>query len=337
MSQITTTRNQLRISLLALVVLFAGGTAGYMAIGGRSLFEALYITVVILTTVGLKEGGEQLSNAELAWSMMLMLIGIGAVLYTTSIVVAFVIDGNMQALLGRRQQMNRINSLKDHFIVIGFGRMGQALCQTLNYREVPFVLIDTREERLHEAEELGYLCFHGDAMQEMTLLTVGVDRAKGLATCLPDDARNVFVTLTARSLNDGLTIIARAEEVETERKMMRAGASRVICPPLIGASRVTDLLLNPAVEEMLELDGHWPDLELSKLSIQRFPGAVGKTIGDLKLGDDVIVAAVASADGTRRINPTPDTQLVEGDEIVVVGASGCINQTVQRLGGEQAA
>ena len=147
----------------------------------------------------------------------------------------------------------------------------------------------------------------------------------------------MFVTLTARSLNDGLTIIARAEEVETERKMMRAGASRVICPPLIGASRVTDLLLNPAVEEMLELDGHWPDLELSKLSIQRFPGAVGKTIGDLKLGDDVIVAAVASADGTRRINPTPDTQLVEGDEIVVVGASGCINQTVQRLGGEQAA
>lgn len=338
MDSLNSTRNQMRLSMCLLVLLFIIGTAGYVLIGGRSLFEALYITVVILTTVGLKEGGEQLSNAELAWSMVLMLVGIGTVLYTTSIVVAFFVDGQMRTLLGRRQQMNRINSLDGHFIVIGFGRMGQAICQTLHYKDTPFVLIETREDRIAQAQGLGYLCHQGDAMQEMTLLQVGVDRANGLATCLPDDASNVFVTLTARSMNEQLMIVARAESTETERKMMRAGATRVICPPVIGASRVTDMLLNPAVEEMLELDGHWPDLELSKLSMQRFPAAVGQTIGELILAeDDVMVAAIVSADGTRKLHPPADTVLDAGDEIVIVCATGCIGDTVQRLSGKAAA
>jgi voltage-gated potassium channel len=301
--------------------------------GDRSAFESLYLATVILTTVGMKEGGTQMNDAEKAWSVLLMITGIGTALYATGNIVAFFIDGQIRAMFGRRQLMSRINKLNDHVIVVGYGRIGRSICQSLAYRGVPFVVVDHDDERLADADAHGMLYMRGDAMHEEVLIEAGIDRARGLASCLHDDAGNVFVTLTARSFNEKLHIIARAENARSELKMIRAGASRVICPSLISASRMTHLLINPVVEEILELDGHWPDLEITKLAMHRFPGAAGKTIDQLNLSQHgaAVVLAVVSPDGTRRIHPAPDTVLDEHDEVVIAGDAGCVTQVVRTL------
>jgi len=324
---------QLRISLCILIGLFAVGALGFWHLGGRSAFESLYLATVILTTVGLKEGGAELNDAEKAWCVLLMITGIGTALYATGNVVAFFIDGQIRSMLGRRQLMSRINQLRDHVIVIGFGRIGQAICQTLAYKDVPFVIIDNDDERLAEMDAMGMLYLRGDAMHEEVLMEAGIDRARGLATCLKEDADNVFVTLTARGFNEKLHIITRAEQARSEIKMLRAGASRVICPSRISASRMANLLINPVVEEILELDGQWPDLEITKLAMRRFPGAAGMTLEQLKLSQhgSVVVLAVVSTDGTRRIHPSPDTVLDEHDEVVIAGDAGCVTQVVRTL------
>lgn len=319
--------------LLALTLLM--GTLGFIACG-RDVWHAAYQTVVVLTTVGM-EGPE--SESERVWSMFLMVAGVGVVLYATGNVVAFFVDGQIRAVFGRRQLMHTIDKLKGHYIIVGFGRMGRALCTTLQYKDVPFVLVESDEKRIQDADEMGYLYVRGDGMLEQSLIAAGIDRATGLATCLPNDASNVFVTLTARGVNERMTIIARAEAIETELKLKRAGATRVICPPVLGAGRVTDMLLNPVAEEMLELDGHWPDLELSKLSMHHFPTAIDRPLRDIfeKVGMEVMVAAIVSVDGTRVFNPEPDVTLRAGDEIVVVGPHGSLEQTVGSLRGEKAA
>jgi voltage-gated potassium channel len=324
---------QLRISLCILIGLFGIGALGFWVFGDRSPFDALYLATVILTTVGLKEGGADLNDAEKAWSVLLMITGIGTALYATGNIVAFFIDGQIRSMFGRRQLMSRINQLRDHVIVIGFGRIGQAICQTLAYKGVPFVIIDNDDERLVMADTMGMLYLRGDAMHEEVLVQAGLDRARGLASCLKQDADNVFVTLTARGFNEKLHIITRAEQARSELKMIRAGASRVICPSRISASRMTHLLINPAVEEILELDGHWPDLEVTKLAMKRFPAAAGMTLEQLDLSrhGSAVVLAVVNSDGTRRIYPCPDTVLDANDEVVIAGDAGCVTQVVRTL------
>lgn len=332
-------KKQLRNSLFVLIALFGVGALGFSLLGNRDPFESLFLATVILTTVGLKEGGADFNNAEKVWCVLLMIMGIGAALYATGNIVAFFIDGQIRAMFGRRQQMSKINHLKDHVVVIGFGRMGRAICQTLTYRGIPFVLIDNNEHTLAEVDALGYLYHNGDAMHEQTLFMAGIDRARGLATCLSEDADNVFVTLTARSLNERMHIISRSEDVRSEVKMVRAGANRVICAPVIGASRMTHLLLNPVVDEFLELDGHWPDIEITKLSLRRFPEAVGKTLAELSLTKTgaAVVIAIVSPDGTRRLNPEPDTELQEGDEFVIAGSQGSLAGIIASMGKVKAA
>ena len=224
-------RRQLTVSLVSLVVLLLVGTAGFRIIGDqRGLFDSVYLTVVILTTVGMKEGGMKLTGPEQAWALILMMTGISAVLYLGSNLVAFFVDGDLRRLLGKRQLQKKISHLHNHIVVCGFGRMGRALCERLTNTGVPFVLIESEADRTAEADEMGYLYLPGDAMSEEVMRQARVDRARGLASCLRSDADNVFVTLTARSLNDQMTIIARAEKTDTEAKLKRAGANRVICP-----------------------------------------------------------------------------------------------------------
>ncbi len=330
------TLRQLRLSLLILVGITLLGTAGMMVAGDRSPLEALYFTVIILTTVGM-EG--PVSDAERWWSLLLMVGGIGTMLYATGHMVSFVVEGHLKQLIGRRKVTERIHKLNGHFIVVGFGRMGQALCSTLAYRGQAFVLIEVDERRLRDAEELDYLCIEGNAMQDAILEEAGVSRAKGLVTCLPDDADNVLISLTARGMKPDLNITARCDEAGTEPKLRRAGADRVICPAVIGAARASDQLLNPQVDDMLELDGHWPDLELSRVSLSRFPGFKAGTVGDLNglIGVRTIVVSLIRSDGTRVLHPEAATDICRDDQIVIIGGTGCVNELVSSLGKSRAA
>ena len=323
------------LSFVVLVLLLLVGTAGFRFIGEqRSLFEAVYLTVLILTTVGMKGASIELSRPEQVWALILMMTGISAVLYLGSILVAFFINGDMRRLLGKRQLQKKISHLHDHIVVCGFGRMGRVLCERLTNMGVPFVLVENNPEHTATADQLGYMYLLGDAMSEEMLEQARVDRARGLASCLRSDADNVFVALTARSLNEKLTIIARAEKTDAESKLKRAGANRVICPPVLGANRVTTMLLHPGIDELLELAVHGRDLAITKICLTQLPAAVGRTLRELSLPAQagMMVVAVIHDDGSREFNPPPDSRLEENDELIVIGPQGGVDKMFEILG-----
>jgi len=233
------TRRKLIVSVVVLIALLVVGAAGFYLLGdGRTPFQALYVTVVILTTVGMKEGSVQLNEGEQVWAIVLMLVGISTALYVAGNLVAFIIEGDLRRILGRRHLQKQIEHLDSHYIVCGFGRMGRALCESLAENNVPFIVVDFDQSLMMDADELGYLYLVGDAMSEQVLYRARVQQAAGLAACLATDADNVFVTLTARGLNAELTIIARAETPSTEPKLKQAGANEVVLPANIGATRI---------------------------------------------------------------------------------------------------
>lgn len=324
------------LSALLLVGLIVVGAAGLIVLGDRGVFEAFYLTVVILTTVGM-EGPD--SDIERAWGLFLMIAGVGTVIYATGQVVSFLIEGQLREMIGRHKVNEQIRKLDGHQIVVGFGRMGQALCATLAYHDRAFVLIENCKERLAVAEELGYLTVSGDATEDLTLVHAGIDHASGLASCLPRDADNVFVALTARGLGPELHITARCEDAATDPKLRRAGADRVICPAVIGAQRASDHLLNPQVDEMIELDGEWPDLEVAMIKLDRFPDTALTTVSDLHeaLGERTSIVALIRADGSRTLRPSEGMPVNATDQLIIVGNSGSTGRVVRKLEANRAA
>lgn len=327
---IESSARQLWISLLILVGLTLLGAVGLMLTGDDGFFRSLYLSVIILTTVGMEA---PTSEGQRVWALLLMIGGVGTVLYATGHMVSFVVEGNLKQMIGRRKVTASIHKLDGHFIVVGFGRMGQALCATLSYRDQPFVLIESDQRNIRDAEELGYLCIEGNANHDRILFEAGIDRAQGLVTCLSDDADNVLITLSARGLQPELSITARCDEAQTEPKLRRAGANRVICPAVIGAARATDQILNPQVDDMLELDGLWPDLELSRISLNKFPGFTPRTLADVKqmICERTIIAALVRSDGSRVINPSPEELVEPEDQIIFIGGSGSVHRMVDVL------
>jgi len=329
-------KRRLFMSLGMLNALLVVGTAGFWLLGnGRNLFESIYLTVVILTTVGMKEGGQHLSQIEQAWAMMLMLVGISAVLYAGGILVAFLIDGELQRLFGRRQLLNKIRQLKEHVIICGFGQMGQALCATMKTKGIGFVIIDNNPDLMEQADRLGYLYIQGDALSEETLRSAQIDTAQGLAACLDTDADNVLTTLSARGLNEALMIISRAEHQETESKLCRAGANRVICPAVLSAIRATNMLLQSAAEELLEsVMSEHTDLTISRVELAQLPAAIGRSLKELSLPAEtgIMVVAVVHPGQKRQFNPPPDLILAQDDQIIVIGPTSGVDKMIQLLG-----
>ncbi len=327
-------RGSLIRAALLLVFLLIIGTIGFLIVGDRTVFEAMYATVVILTTVGMKEASMTFSQPEQVWSFVLMLAGIFTAFYAGANLVAFFVEGDLNRILGRRQLNKQISKLSNHFVVCGFGRMGSALCESLASRNAEFVLIENDPDKITAADDLGYLYIEGDAMNEEILEQAKLRDADGLATCITTDADNVFVTLIAREFNKDMTIIARAESQNTEAKLRRAGADRVICPPVISARKVTQMLLNPAVDELVDMAVTGEDIEVSKLRISELPGTAGKSLRDLDLRNrtGLMVVAIVRNDGTRDYSPAPDTVFHEDDQCIVVGATGGVSRMLELFG-----
>lgn len=225
---------QLVRSLLALAALVALGVAGYMLIEGWSFLDAVYMTILTFTTVGYEEV-RPLSQTGRVFNMLIMVGGVGVMLYIlTSVVHMVVAQQALRHLVRRRRMRTRISRLSGHFIVCGFGRVGKAVALTLEEQSVPLVVIDKDPEVLTEAEQNGLLYLHGDPTRDEDLLTARVGEALGLVAATGNDSDNVYISLTARGLNPSLRIIARASRADAEDKLRRAGADEVISPHVIG-------------------------------------------------------------------------------------------------------
>jgi voltage-gated potassium channel len=301
-----------------------------MLIEGWSAFDALYMTVTTVTTVGYSEV-RPLSPAGRAFTIVLILTGVGTLFYVLGSLVRFALEGELQYVFGKYRSGGKVKTLRDHYIVCGYGRMGKHICKELGARPVSLVVVDKNPDVIAAAHGDGFIALEGDATQDSILVQAGIERAKGLVSVVNTDAENLYIVLTARGLNKELYIVARAGEEGSEQKLMRAGANRVSSPYLIGGMQVAQVLLRPAVVDFLDLatKSEHLDLQIEEITIQRGSQFDGKTPCQCGLDQDrgLMVVGVKRRSGHLEFNPGPEVTLVHGDTLIVLGQP----QSLKRL------
>jgi voltage-gated potassium channel len=304
-----------------LLALLLAGSLGFVWIEGWGFFDALYMTVTTLTTVGYGEV-HPLSHLGRMYNMVLILAGMGTMLYIVGSLARVVVEGEIRAALGKRKLLTRIKRLKDHYIICGFGRIGEIIARQLKERGIPLLVVENNPEHLARLEEAGYYFVVGDATREEVLQEAGIERARGLVAVVSSDAGNVYIVLTARSLNPELYIVARAEERGAEQKLKRAGADIVESPYEMGGRKMAHAILRPTVTTFLELTmKEGVDLSMEETRVEASSSLIGLPLKDsgLRRDLDLIVVAIKRADGQMLYNPAPETMIQAGDTLVLLG------------------
>jgi len=310
----------LAVALLVLVTL--AGTAGYMEIEGWSAWDAFYMSVISITTVGYREV-HPMSRAGEVLTVVLLTAGVGAALYTFTLFATIVVEGGLPDRLRERRLQRMLEQIKDHFIICGYGRIGSTVAQQFERQNVAYVVVERDSERLHRALDDGALAVEADASREEVLKRVGIDRARGLIAAVGTDAENVYAVLTARVLRPDLFIIGRAETEDATLKLKRAGADRVISPYQIGAVQIAQTALRPAVVDFVEIATGTGNLDLAMEQVTVAPRSrlANQSIleANLRQRFGVIVVGIQRADQRMEFNPEPDTAIFGGDRLVVLG------------------
>ena len=323
---------RLLIAATLLIAVIAVGTAGYSLLEGWSPFDAFYMTVTTITTVG---GGEAspLDVPGKWWTIFVVAFGFGVLTYTVLQLVGYVIEGHLGAEFTQRRMRGRVARMRDHFILCGFGRVGREIARDFTVEKIPFVVIDINPNSLERAATEGFTVMHGNAADVATLQAAGIDRARGLVTAVDADADNIYVTLSARVLKPDLFIVARANAEDADRKIRLAGANRVISPYTIGGRRMASLAMRPIAVEFVDtvLSANNGQLLLEDLTIRAGSPWIGRALVELfPAGDEAFVLALKRG-GEMRFRPTPDTGLEAGDELVAAGPPEAIRALEQRL------
>jgi voltage-gated potassium channel len=304
-------------------LLVIAGTVGYHLIEGWPLFDALYMTVITLTTVGYGEV-HTLSKAGREFTIGLLLLGVFTLFYAATEIIRAIVSGEVQTLLGRRSMEQRLSELKDHVIVCGFGRMGRFVCRELAASRVPFVVIERAGAPLEEFHFERALSLHGDATSDAILERAGVKRARALIAVLASDADNLYITMSARFLNDKVFIVSRSEDEHAEAKMRRAGANRVISPYILGGHRVAQAILKPAVLDFIELALRTEHIELQieEVRVESASSLAGARLEGTPVRTDLglIVLAIKNDQGKLTFNPPGDTLMAAGDTVIAMGS-----------------
>jgi voltage-gated potassium channel len=310
------------LALVLLAMIFVGGVLGYMVIEGWSFWDAFYMTVITVTTVGYREIHPMSRSGEL-FTSLLLLVGVGTAFYTFTLAATIVVEGGLQKRLGRRRVTRMIDELEQHFIVCGFGRIGTVIADEFTQQQIPFVLVERDPDRVQAALERGMLVVEADASHEETLKKLHIERARGLVAAVGTDAENVYAVLTARVLAPTLFIVGRAETEDAERKLRRAGADRVVSPYAIGAQQMAQTALRPAVVDFVKLATQAGniDLAMEQIIVNGPSELVGKSLvaSNLRQRFGVIVVGIQRAGGRMEFNPSPDAVIQEGDQLVVLG------------------
>jgi voltage-gated potassium channel len=314
---------RLAIAVAVLGGVLAFGTLGYMLVEHWRFFDALYMTVITVGTVGFGEV-HPLSQSGRAFTMVLILAGVAGLGYVFATVVEFFVEGHLREILEERRMERLIDRLDSHHIVAGLGRVGLEVAGAFEAADVPFAVVDNCQEVIQAALERGWPSLLGDATEEHVLRAAGIERASSLVTALDSDAANVFVTLTARTLNPKLYIVARSAASSAEDKLRKAGADSVITPTVIGGRRMATMVLHPFVSDYLELMSGLGESEMRLEEIQVpadscIDGCRLTRVKELETGS--LVLAVQHPDGSVVANPPSDTMLQAGARLVVMGTA----------------
>ncbi len=309
---------KLAFALLTGTILF--GVMGYHFIEGMTFFESLYMTVITISTVGFMEV-RPLSTPGRVLTMVIISTGIVIGAYTLGTLLRMLIEGEIRKTFGRRKVERMISSMKDHFIICGYGRIGSLICRELLAQKIDFVVIERDPDMVEELERERILFLPTDATNDDSLLEAGIMRARGIVTAVKSDADNVFITLTAKGIRPDIFIVARSSDEGNESKLLRAGATRVVSPYLIGGKRMAQILIRPTVVDFIDIAVMESSLGLmmEEARVKQGSPLVGKNLIESNLRRDygVIIVLIKKMNGELIFNPVP-TEILEKDDVIVV-------------------
>ena len=313
-------RARVATGLVIFGALIAGGTLGYMIIERWSFMDALFMTVITITTVGYREV-QPLDTTGRLFTIFLVLFGVGTAFYLLTTFVALVIEGDLGAAFGMTRMKGRIEQLRDHHILCGYGRVGEEIAREFGERKMTFVVVEQNDEALGRAVNAGHLVIQGDATSDDVLLEAGVLRARTLLAASDSDSGNTYITLTARALNPGLLIVARAGKRESEARAKRAGADRVISPYAISGRRMALSAIQPNIVDFMDTlaVGRNAEQILAEIEVTEDSGLFGLYIRHLRESSRVTILGLQRANGELIVGPREDVRFELGDRLMVVG------------------
>jgi len=309
-------------SLSILILIIAAGTIGYMMIEGWPFVDALYMTVITISTVGFKEVN-QVGEGGRIFTMVLVFSGVGFTLYVAAAVVQFMVEGRIRIIMGRRRLNKKIDRLKNHYIVCGYGRIGRVLCRHLKRANIDVAVIERDSGQIPVMDEDGVLYIVGEATDENSLIKAGIERAKAVIAALATDTDNVFLVLTARQLVPELLIMARASQETAKIKLRAAGANYVESPYEMGAVSMAHRIIRPTVTSFLDLAfAHKrKDIQMEEIPVSNASELVNVQLKDSGIRQDynLIIIAIKKADGNMLFNPSFEAVIAPNDTVIAVG------------------
>jgi voltage-gated potassium channel len=327
-------RNRLILISTALIAILAGGTLGFMFIDGYPPFDAFYMTLITVSTVGYAEL-HPLSHAGRVFNSFLIFFGVTIMLLAVGSMTQAIIELELNQYFGKRRNRKMIDKLNDHYIVCGFGRVGRGAASELLRAGVPFLVVDKNEDRVEWAMKAGMLAALADATNDETLRDAGVLRAKGLIATLSSDADNLFVILSAKALKPSLLVSARIATEETERKMRLAGADYVFAPYDMTGYRMAQVMLKPHVFQFIDFTTKsiGLDVGIEQVRVPSSSEFVSKSLEAMQIRKElgVIVLAIRKSDGRMLFNPPADAEIHGGDFLIVMGESANLRRLEQVL------
>ena len=312
---------RMRVAFLALLVTLIVGTVGLMLTEHITIGKAIYFTIETITTVGYGDVDIH-SDAGHVFLVFLMVGGVGVMVNLTGLITAFLVEGQLTGGYGRRRMNKKIEQLQGHIILCGVGRVGKHVLYSLRKEGAPCVVIEQQEETANALMAEGFFVINSDATEDETLKRAGIDRAKGLITALPEDSLNVFVTLTAKGLNPNIQVVARMDKLESERKLLRAGADKVISPATIGGLRMAMSILKPNSVDYIDtvIHDHDIEMEMEELRVDQGSCLVGKTLAASGIKQQTGAMVLAILRNKQVIsNPSAMEEILQGDLLIVFG------------------
>ena len=327
------TIQQLKVAVLILVGVIIFGMAGFMVIEGWNFFDAIYMTIISITTTGYREV-HPLSAVGKIFTLFVIIFGVVAIAYIGGRLAQFFVEAYV---FRRRKMEKKLRVLSEHYIICGYGRMGKKICEELSANKASFVVIENDKEQIENLNHHDYIYIQGDATDDETLQKACIKEAKGLVAVLRSEAENVFTTLSARVLNPEIFIVSRAVEEGTESKLLKAGANRVVKPYEIGGHRMSQVLLRPGVVEFIDIIARDKRIDLKIEEIEVRPGSslVGQKLVEAPIRNklNIIIVAISGTDGNVIYNPQSDVVIEENTKLIVIGEENNISELIKIASG----
>lgn len=313
------TFRKLKIGMLLVFFAVVIGTVGYMLLEQWDFVDSFYMTIISITTTGFREV-HPVSDAGKMFTIVVILLGVSSIAYTGGRAAQVLLETQ---LFRRRKMSKKLKELKNHYIVCGYGRMGRYICDELVDEKAPFVVIENNPVKIEKLIELGYTYINGDSTKDEILIEAGIKSSKGMVAVLSNDADNVFTILSAKQLNPNIFIVSRAVEEETESKLIKAGANRVVKPYEAGGTRMASLLLRPGVIDFIDVVAREKnvDLNIEEFSITGDSSLKDKTLLESPIRKDlnIIIVSIQKRDGKFIYNPQSSTKIEAGDKLIALG------------------